>query len=296
MAKILDGRAKANEIHAEVAEDAAEVHRKHGVTPGLAAVLVGDDPGSSLYVRNKSRACQEVGIFTETFHLPADTSQEELQELIRRLNCDSRFHGILVQLPLPGHVEEGRVVATIDVQKDVDCIHPTNVGSLSQGQAAFVPATPGGIQQLLLRNGYDPGGKHVVICGRSNIVGKPLALLLMQKRHGANATVTVCHTGTLNLAEMTRRADILVAVMGQPKVIKADMVREGVVVVDVGINRVPDVTRRQGYRLVGDVDYEAVFKKAEAITPVPGGVGPMTVAMLLVNTLTAARLSISGKT
>ena len=295
MAKILDGTATAKEIRAEVAQGVAEVRNKHGVTPGLAAILVGDDPASAIYVRNKGRACEEVGIFSQTFHLAETTPQEELLEVIGRINCDPRFHGILVQLPLPTQIDEGTALSAISPTKDVDAIHPVNVGKLAQGNADFVPGTPGGVQQLLLRNGYDPGGKHVVICGRSNIVGKPLASLLMQKRAGANATVTVCHTGTRDLGETSRQADILVAAMGRPRAITADMVKKGAIVVDVGINRVEDPTRKSGYRLEGDVDFEAVSEKAEAITPVPGGVGPMTVALLLVNTLTAARLSIHGK-
>ena len=294
MAKILDGTATSREIRSEVAQGVVEMQQKHGVVPGLAAVLVGDDPASAIYVRNKGRACQEVGIFSQTFHLPASTSQEELLELIDKLNCDPLFHGILVQLPLPRQIDEGRVLMAVRPEKDVDAIHPLNVGKLAQGNAEFVPGTPGGVQQLLLRNGYDPGGKHMVICGRSNIVGKPLAMLMMQKREGANATVTVCHTGTRDLGEVTRQADILVAAMGRPGAITADMVREGAIVVDVGINRVPDPTRKTGYRLEGDVDFQAVSEKVEAITPVPGGVGPMTVALLLVNTLTAARMSVHG--
>lgn len=295
MAKILDGAATSREIRAEVAWDVAEMQAKHGVTPGLAAVLVGDDPASAIYVRNKGRACEEVGMFSETFHLPEETSEADLLRLVDRLNGDPRFHGILVQLPLPQQIDEARVLMTLDPGKDVDALHPVNVGKLTQGNADFLPATPGGVQQILLRNGYDPGGKHVVICGRSNIVGKPLAMLLMQKQAGANATVTVCHTGTKNLAEVTRRADILVAAMGRAGAITGDMVRDGAVVVDVGINRVPDASRKSGYRLVGDVDFEVVSEIAEAITPVPGGVGPMTIALLLVNTLTAARLSIHGQ-
>ncbi len=289
MAKILDGKATAREIHTEVRRSVDELKGKHNLTAGLAVVLAGDDPASAVYVRNKSRTCREVGIHSETFHLPADTTQRALQSLIEKLNHDVRFHGILVQLPLPGHLDEGLAIGAVAPRKDVDCIHPLNLGLLSQGVSNFVPATPGGIQQLLLRNGYNPEGKHVVICGRSNIVGKPLSLLLMQKRAGANATVTVCHTGTADLGEVTRQADILVAAIGRPRAITADMVSSGAVVVDVGINRVEDSTRRRGYRLVGDVDYEGVLDKVEAITPVPGGVGPMTIAMLLVNTVTAAR-------
>ena len=295
MAKILDGAATSKEIRAEVARDVVEMQAKHGVTPGLAAVLVGDDPASAIYVRNKGRACEEVGMFSKTFHLPEEISEADLLRLVDRLNGDPRFHGILVQLPLPQQIDEARVLMTLDPGKDVDALHPVNVGKLTQGNADFLPATPGGVQQILLRNGYDPGGKHVVICGRSNIVGKPLAMLLMQKQAGANATVTVCHTGTKNLAEVTRRADILVAAMGRAGAITGDMVRDGAVVVDVGINRVPDASRKSGYRLVGDVDFEVVSEIAEAITPVPRGVGPMTIALLLVNTLTAARLSIHGQ-
>jgi methylenetetrahydrofolate dehydrogenase (NADP+)/methenyltetrahydrofolate cyclohydrolase len=295
MVKILDGTAISKEIRAEVGQGVVEMQQKHGVTPGLAAVLVGDDPASAIYVRNKARACQEAGIFSQTFNLPETTSQGELLELIGKLNDDPVYHGILVQLPLPTQVDEGTVLMAVRPEKDIDCIHPTNVGELAQGNAAYVPGTAGGVQQILLRNGYNPSGKHVVICGRSNIVGKPLASLLMQKRTGANATVTVCHTGTIDMAEHTRRADLVVAAMGRPKAITADMIREGAVVVDVGINRVPDPTRKAGYRLEGDVDFETVSEKAAAITPVPGGVGPMTVAILLVNTLAAARMSIHGR-
>jgi methylenetetrahydrofolate dehydrogenase (NADP+)/methenyltetrahydrofolate cyclohydrolase len=256
--------------------------------------LVGDDPGSEIYVRNKRRACDEAGLFSETFSLPDSTSQDQVLNLLNRLNGDERFHGILVQLPLPPSIDSRRIIEALDPGKDVDCLHPFNVGKLSQGRPDFLPGTPAGIQQLLLRNGYDPAGCHVVICGRSDIVGKPLASLLMQRQDGANATVTVCHTQTRDLAGMTRQADILVAAMGRPRAITADMVKDGAVVIDVGINRVEDPSRRRGYRLEGDVEFEAVAEKAEAITPVPGGVGPMTVAMLLVNTLTAARLSIHG--
>jgi methylenetetrahydrofolate dehydrogenase (NADP+)/methenyltetrahydrofolate cyclohydrolase len=295
MAKILDGQALAKEVRGEVAAGVVEMGENHQVTPGLAAVLVGDDPASAVYVRNKRRACDEVGMFIETFALPASTSQNELLELVDRLNQDSRFHGILVQLPLPDQIDQYAVIEALDPRKDVDGIHPFNAGQLLQGRAAFVPGTPAGIQQLLLRNGYDPAGRDVVVCGRSEIVGKPLAALLMQRQSGANATVTVCHTRTTDLEAHTRRADILVAAIGQPKAITADMVKNGAVVIDVGINRVEDTTRRRGYRLVGDVDFEAVSEKAEAITPVPGGVGPMTIASLLVNTLAAARINIHGE-
>ena len=292
MAKILDGTALAKEVRGEVATGVQEMLQKHQITPGLAAVLVGDDPASAIYVRNKGKACEEAGMFSEIFHLPPDTSQAELLELIQKLNDDSRFHGILVQLPLPRRIDEATVIGSVVPEKDVDGIHPFNLGKLLQGSPVFVPGTPAGIQQILLRNGYDPAGQHVVVCGRSNIVGKPLATLLMQRREGSNATVTVCHTRTRNLPEITRQADILVAAMGQPRAITADMVKEGVVVIDVGMNQIEDSTRKRGYRLVGDVDFEEVSEKAAAITPVPGGVGPMTIAMLLVNTLKAARISI----
>ena len=294
MTKILDGKSTAKEICAEVASTVGRMKSNHNVTPGLAAVLVGDDPASSIYVRNKGKACHEADIYSQTFNLPIDVTEKELLKLLQQLNDDRTFHGILVQLPLPDHLDESRVLDTIDPRKDVDCLHPTNVGLLSQGRSDFVPATPGGIQQLLIRNSYKPDGKHVVICGRSNIVGKPLAMLLAQKKVGADATVTMCHTKTPNMGDMTKQADILVVAMGRPKAIGANMVKEGAVVVDVGINRVNDATRKQGYRLVGDVDYEQVFDKVEAITPVPGGVGPMTIAMLLVNTMSAANLSIHG--
>ena len=291
MAKILDGTALAGEIRGEVAAGVLEMQDKHRITPGLAAILVGDDPGSAIYVHNKRRACDEAGMFSETFSLPGSTPQDQVLDLVNRLNRDERFHGILVQLPLPSTIDGRMIIEAVQPGKDVDCLHPFNVGRLSQGRPDFLPGTPAGIQQLLLRNGYDPAGCHVVICGRSEIVGKPLASLLMQRQDGANATVTVCHTRTRDLASMTRQADILVAAMGRPRTITADMVKEGAVVIDVGINRVADTSRRRGYRLEGDVDFEAVAAKAEAITPVPGGVGPMTVAMLLVNTLTAARIS-----
>ena len=293
-ANILDGKALAEEIRGEVATGVAEMQQKHGVTPGLAAVLVGDDPASVIYVRNKRRACDEVGMVSDTFLMPADSTNEQVLARVQALNDDPRFHGILVQLPMPLQIDERLIIESLDPTKDVDGLHPFNVGKLVQGRADFVPGTPAGIQQILLRNGHDPAGANVVVCGRSDIVGKPMALLLMQRADGANATVTVCHTRTKNLAEITRQADILVAAIGRPSAITADMVKEGAVVIDVGINRVDDASQKRGYRLEGDVDFDAVSKKASAITPVPGGVGPMTIAMLLVNTLTATRLSIHG--
>ena len=294
-AKILDGKALAEEIRGEVAIGVAEMKQNHGVPPGLAAVLVGDDPASAIYVRNKRRACDEVGMISDTIMLPADTTTEQVLNIVQQLNDDPRFHGILVQLPLPDQVDELAVIESINPDKDVDGLHPFNVGKLVQGRADFIPGTPFGIQQILMRNGHDPASANVVVCGRSDIVGKPMALLLMQRGEGANATVTVCHTRTKNMAEITRQADILIAAIGRPNVITADMVKVGAVVIDVGINRVDDASRRRGYRLVGDVDFVAVSEKAAAITPVPGGVGPMTIAMLLVNTLTATRLTIHEK-
>jgi methylenetetrahydrofolate dehydrogenase (NADP+)/methenyltetrahydrofolate cyclohydrolase len=291
-ANILDGKALAEEIRGEVAMGVAEMQQKHGITPGLAAVLVGDDPASAIYVRNKRRACDEVGMVSNTILLPADSTNEQVLAQVQALNNDPRFHGILVQLPLPVQVDERLIMESLDPSKDVDGLHPFNVGKLVQGRADFVPGTPAGIQQILLRSGHDPAGANVVVCGRSDIVGKPMAILLMQRADGANATVTICHTRTKNMADITRQADILVSAIGSPNVITADMVKEGAVVIDVGINRVDDDSRKSGYRLVGDVNFEEVSEKASAITPVPGGVGPMTIAMLLVNTLTATRLSI----
>ena len=292
-ARILNGNEIAADLRAEVAEGVAGLVASGGPQPGLAAVLVGDDPASAVYVRNKGRACTEAGMRSETFHLPADTGQADLMDLVAGLNADNRFHGILVQLPLPDQIDEATIIESIAPAKDVDGLHPISQGRMLQGQPTFVPCTPAGVQQVLLRSGYDPAGKHVVIVGRSNIVGKPLAALLMQRKPGGNATVTVCHTRTRDLPDITRQADILVAAMGVPGAVTADMVREGAVVIDVGINRVDDASRRRGYRLVGDVDYDAVAARAEAITPVPGGIGPMTIALLLSNTLDAARRTVS---
>jgi methylenetetrahydrofolate dehydrogenase (NADP+)/methenyltetrahydrofolate cyclohydrolase len=257
-------------------------------------VLVGDDPASAVYVANKQRACGEAGLFSDSAHLPAKATEDEVLAAVDGFNRDSRVHGILVQLPLPESMSQHRVIEAMNPEKDVDGIHPHNLGKLLQGRPDFPPCTPAGIVELLIRNGHDPEGASVVICGRSDIVGKPLAALMMQRRRGGNATVTVCHTRTRDLAEVTRTADILVSAIGQRGAIKADMVKEGAVVIDVGINRIDDPTARRGYRLKGDVDFEAVAEVASAITPVPGGVGPMTIAMLLVNTLSAARKSIHG--
>lgn len=286
-AKVIEGTKVAAEIRQELKQKVEELKQK-GITPGLAVVLVGEDPASLSYVSAKAKGAAEVGVYEETFRLPADAREEEVIAVVDRLNQDPRFHGILVQLPLPQHISEERVLNHISPEKDVDAFHPVNAGKLLRGEAVLLPCTPHGVQQLLLRSGYDPGGKHVVIVGRSNIVGKPLAAILVQKAKGANATVTICHTRTKDLPSFTRQADILVAAAGSPEMIKADMVKEGAVVIDVGVNRIPDPTKKSGFRLVGDVEFEAVKEKAEAITPVPGGVGPMTVTMLLMNTVTAA--------
>ena len=294
-ARIIDGKQMAEEVRGEVAADVKALVEATGVRPGLAAVLVGDDPASAIYVRNKRRACEEAGIFSESFELPETTTQEELLALVARLNADGRFHGVLVQLPLPPGISERTVILAVDPDKDVDGLHPLNVGLLLQGEPRFVPATPAGVQEMLVRSGNGPAGKSVVVVGRSNIVGKPLAALLMQKAEGANATVTVCHTGTPDIGAVTRGADIIVAAMGRPRAITADMVGDGAVVIDVGINRIEDASRKSGWRLVGDVDFDAVAEKASAISPVPGGVGPMTIAMLLKNTLRAAQRAAGGQ-
>ncbi len=286
-ATIIDGRAVSREIREELRQR-VEALKQKGIAPGLAFVLVGDNPASMSYVASKNQGAAEVGINSHTFQLPADTPQDALIEVVQSLNCDPAWNGILVQLPLPPAISEDAVINAIDPAKDVDGIHPANIGRLLRGEPTFKPATPAGVQQLLLRSGNDPAGKHVVICGRSNIVGKPLAAILMQKAPGANATVTVCHTRTRDLAAMTLQADILVAAMGVARAITGDMVREGTVVIDVGNNRIEDASRKSGFRLVGDVDYDTVVGKAAAITPVPGGVGPMTVTMLLYNTVLAA--------
>ncbi len=288
----ISGTRIAEEVRAEVAAGVDEMRTKHDVVPGLAVILVGDDPASGVYVRNKERAAIEVGMAAEIVRLPGDASEQDVLTTLDRLNEEPRVHAILVQLPLPDHVDENTVIESIDPDKDVDGLHPYNMGLLMAGRPAVVPATAAAVQQLLLRSGFDPAGQHVVILGRSNIVGKPLANLLMQRADGGNATVTLCHTRTRNLSELTRSADIVVSAIGSPRFLTADMVRDGAVVIDVGINPVPAPDRPRGYRVVGDVDYPEVRKKAAAITPVPGGVGPMTIAMLLNSALAAARMSI----
>lgn len=287
-AEIIDGAAIARDVREEVRVDVQRL-RAAGIEPGLAVVLVGENPASVSYVRGKTKDAAEVGMRGETIRRPADITQYELIALVRQLNDDPAWHGILVQLPLPAHIDESAVIDAVAVHKDVDGLHPVNAGKLFRGEPSFISCTPHGVVQMLMRTGRDPAGKHAVIVGRSNLVGKPLAGLLMRKAWGGNATVTVCHTGTADIGAETRRADIVIAAMGRPGAITADMVREGAVVIDVGVNAVPDASKKSGKRLVGDVDYAAVAEKASAITPVPGGVGPMTRAMLLFNTVLAAK-------
>jgi methylenetetrahydrofolate dehydrogenase (NADP+)/methenyltetrahydrofolate cyclohydrolase len=289
-AQIIDGKQVAADMRAELKEQVSQL-KKQDIVPGLGVILVGEDPASQSYVTAKERACEEIGIYSDDNRLPAETSQEDLLALVRKMNADPRINGILVQLPLPSHMNEAEVLLAIDPRKDVDGFHPTNVGYMVVGQKAFLPCTPHGVIQLLLRSGVTLEGAHVVIVGRSNIVGKPLANMLIQKAPTGNATVTVCHTRTKDLASFTRQADIVIAAAGRPNTVTADMVKDGVVVIDVGVNRVDDATKKRGYRLVGDVDFEAVKEKASLITPVPGGVGPMTITMLLYNTVESARIA-----
>jgi methylenetetrahydrofolate dehydrogenase (NADP+)/methenyltetrahydrofolate cyclohydrolase len=287
-AKIIDGKQIAADMQAELKEEVAKL-KQEGIVPGLGVILVGDDPASQSYVTAKERACAELGIYSDDNRLPADTTQRDLIALINRMNADPKIHGILVQLPLPKHLDESEVLLAISPDKDVDGFHPTNIGKMVAGQPAFLPCTPHGVIKLLQRSGVKVEGAHVVIVGRSNIVGKPIANMLVQKNKNGNATVTVCHTKTANIANHTRQADIIIAAAGRPNTITADMVKDGVVVIDVGINRLEDKTAKRGYRLVGDVDFEAVKEKASLITPVPGGVGPMTITMLLHNTVESAK-------
>ncbi len=286
-AQIIDGKQVAADMREELKTKVAEL-KEQGIVPGLAVVLVGEDPASKSYVTAKERACEEIGIYSNDNRLPAETSQEELMAMVDKLNKDPKINGILVQLPLPKHLNESDVLLAIDPNKDVDGFHPVNVGKMVVGEETFLSCTPHGIIQLLLRNNVKIEGADVVIVGRSNIVGKPVANMLMQKNDKGNATVTVCHTRTKDLAEHCLRADIIIAAAGRPNTITADMVKEGAVVIDVGVNRVEDASKKRGYRLVGDVDFEAVKEKASLITPVPGGVGPMTITMLLYNTVESA--------
>ncbi len=290
-AKIIDGKQIAAEIRQELKSKVAELKTK-GVTPGIAVVLVGDDPASKSYVTAKEKACEETGIYSDDNRLPAEASQRQILALIDKLNKDPKIHGILVQLPLPKHIDENAVLLAIEPAKDVDGFHPVSVGKMVVGQETFLPCTPHGVIQLLLRSGVKLDGAEVVVVGRSNIVGKPVANMLIQKAPTGNATVTVCHTRTKNLAEHVRRADIIIAAAGRPNTITSDMVKPGAVVIDVGVNRVDDPSKKSGFRLVGDVDFEAVKNVASMITPVPGGVGPMTITMLLFNTILSAQRTI----
>jgi len=287
-AQIIDGKQVAADMRQELKQEVTKL-KEQGIVPGLGVILVGEDPASKSYVTAKERTCAEIGIYSDDNRLVGETSQEELIALVEKMNKDPKIHGILVQLPLPRHLNEAEVLLTIDPAKDVDGFHPMNVGKMMVGEKAFLPCTPHGVIQLLIRSGVQIEGADVVIVGRSNIVGKPLANMLIQKQPNRNATVTVCHTRTRDLAHHTRRADILIAAAGRPNTITADMVKDGVVVIDVGVNRVEDPTKKRGYRLVGDVDFEAVREKASFITPVPGGVGPMTITMLLYNTVESAK-------
>lgn len=293
---MIDGKAIAARVRAQIAREAAEFTERTGVFPGLSVVLVGDDPASATYVSAKEKAAVEAGFLGSSVRLPSDSTQDEIVAAVSKLNEDERVHGVLVQLPLPRRIDAGAVVASIDPGKDVDGLHPFNFGLLLAGTPRFAPATPGGIQRMLIEEGVETDGAHVVVCGRSNIVGRPMAALMLGRGPGANATVTVCHTGTRDLRAITVQADILIVGIGRPEVIRGDMVRPGAVVIDVGVNRIEDKARKSGFRLVGDVAFREVSEVASLITPVPGGVGPMTIAMLLQNTLTAARVSVAGKT
>jgi methylenetetrahydrofolate dehydrogenase (NADP+)/methenyltetrahydrofolate cyclohydrolase len=288
-ARLIDGVAIGDTMRAELAGEIAAL-KARGTTPGLAAVLVGDHPASQTYVRMKGKACDEAGLYHETIQLPKETGEPEVLAVVRRLNADARVHGILVQLPLPSHINSQRVLRSVDPRKDVDGFHPENVGKVAVGDpTGFRPATPYGVQQLLLRSGFETQGRHAVVVGRSVIVGRPMASLLLQDGPGGNATVTVCHSRTRDIAAITRQADILIVAIGKPEFIAGGMVKPGAVVIDVGVNRVEDPSLKKGYRLVGDVKFAEALRVAEAITPVPGGVGPMTITMLLYNTVQAAR-------
>lgn len=290
-AALIDGKAVAEQVLSDLKPKIAQIVQKRGYPPGLAVVLVGENPASVAYVGMKEKTCQKLGLYSEKYHLPATVSQKELLALLDKLNANPRVHGILVQMPLPDHLDTGEVLRSVDPKKDVDCFHPANIGRVLIGEPLFLPCTPAGIQQLLIRTSVPTEGRHVVIVGRSNIVGKPLAAMLMQKAKGADATVTVCHSRSRNLKEICLSADILVAAVGRPATVTGDMVRDGAVVIDVGVNKINDPQSPKGYRLVGDVDFEAARRKASAITPVPGGVGPMTIAMLMHNTVLSASLS-----
>lgn len=285
--KLIDGKQLAADLRAEIADGVARLKAEKGIVPGLAVILVGENPASVSYVTAKEHACVEAGVFSLPIHLPAETSEEKLLETVRELNDDPRIHGILVQLPLPKGIDEKKVINSISPEKDVDGFTPVNVGRMLIGEPCFLPCTPHGIIKLIEFSGMDVSGKHAVVIGRSNIVGKPVAVLLSRKE--TNATVTLCHTGTPDIAAFTRKADVVVVAAGRPGTLTGDMLKEGAVVIDVGVNRIPDATKPKGFRLVGDADFESCSRVASAITPVPGGVGPMTITMLLWNTLESAR-------
>ena len=290
-ATILDGKKIASDMRADIASQVSQLKAETGVTPGLGVILIGADPASASYVTAKEKACEEAGMYSQDVRVPASATQDEALELVRRMNADPRIHGILVQLPLPKHIGESAVINAIVPDKDVDGFTPANVGRMLIGEPCYLPCTPHGIIQMLVRTGVPTSGKHAVVVGRSNIVGKPVAHLLMRKAEGGNATVTVCHTGTRDLAAFTRQADILVVAAGRPATVTGDMIKPGAVVIDVGVNRIADATKKNGFRLVGDVDFDSAKEVASLITPVPGGVGPMTITMLLYNTLESARRS-----
>jgi len=287
-AEIIDGKLIASEIRAELKKDVVGLKEK-GITPGLGVILVGADPASKSYVTAKERACDELGLYSENIKLPAETTEIELLKLIDEMNNNPKIDGILVQLPLPKHIDTDKIIMSILPSKDVDGFHPVSIGKMLMGKDTFLPCTPHGIIKLLLHSKVVVEGANVVVVGRSNIVGKPVANLLLNKSEGGNATVTVCHSRTKNMAEITKQADILIAAIGKPEFITADMIKDGAVVIDVGVNRVDDSTKKRGYRLVGDVEYKTAIEKASKITPVPGGVGPMTITMLMYNTVESAR-------
>jgi len=290
-AKLIKGGEVSKQIREELIEEIKRLKQQHGISPGLATILVGEDPGSKVYVGQKEKSCHELGIFSQRTDLPAQTTEADLLALVEKYNQDPKIHGILVQLPLPKQIDANRVINAINPDKDVDCFHPFNAGRLMIGTYRFLPCTPHGIMELLRRSGISTEGRHVVVVGRSNIVGKPIANLMLQPAPGGNATVTLCHTGTKDLASFTRMADILIVAIGRPKTITADMVKEGVVVVDVGVNRIGKTPEGKAI-LAGDVDFDTVQEKAAAITPVPGGVGPMTITMLMKNTVDAAKATV----
>jgi methylenetetrahydrofolate dehydrogenase (NADP+)/methenyltetrahydrofolate cyclohydrolase len=289
---ILDGKRLSDEIKAEVKKETIELKNEKGIIPGLAFILIGENPGSKSYVKMKGRACEECGFYSITETYPSNIDEQTIFKEITEFNQNPKLHGILVQLPLPEHLDEQKIIESINPEKDVDGLHPVNLGKTVLGIKTFYSCTPFGIQEILKRYNINPSGKHVVIIGRSNIVGKPVANILLQKKDWANAVVTICHTGAKDISYYSKQADILIAAMGKPGIITGEMIKEGAVVIDVGINRVEDKAAKNGYRLVGDVQFDSAVKKASAITPVPGGVGPMTIAMLMKNTLMSAKNTI----